>query len=259
MRRDDWWFWGGLLLGVFLIGGEGWAQTVGTARLEVTLKDYNGSGARHWTVVWVTTEAGAFIKTLWRQGPSLGSGQWNSHCSAWYSAKAGSTAFDGYSSATAQSYAGTNSPVILTWNGRGAAGAEVPDGRYKFWVQYAEDSGQGPYTTGGLLWTKGAVGATNTYANQGANFAAMKVVWSPELPPAPPVITSVAREGADLVLSGEGPAGRAVETLFSGDLGVPLGQWALVRTNQVDGAGRFRVVYPMGAGSGAGYFRVRIP
>ena len=54
-----------------------------------------------------------------------------------------------------QDYAGTNSPVILTWNCRDASNNLVADGNYKFWVQYAEDSGQGPYTTSGLLWTKG--------------------------------------------------------------------------------------------------------
>jgi hypothetical protein len=124
------------LLGAILLAGL-WlypvvsAQTDGTARLEATLVDYNGSSAKHWTVVWITTEAGAFIKTLWRQGPSLTATHWNSHCSTWYAAKAGSTAFDGYSSATAANYTGTNSPILLTWNNRDASNALVPDGKFK--------------------------------------------------------------------------------------------------------------------------------
>jgi hypothetical protein len=98
---------------------------------------------------------------------------------------------DGYTSATAQNYSGTNSPVMVTWNCRDANNRLVVDGTYKFWVQYAEDSGQGPYTNGGLLWTKGPVGATNTYSNQGANFANMKVAWTPaSSPPMAPTITS---------------------------------------------------------------------
>ncbi len=65
---------------------------------------------------------------------------------------------DGYTSATASTYTGTNSPVILTWNCRDTNNVLVADGNYKFWVQYAENSGAGPYTTNGLLWTKGSTG-----------------------------------------------------------------------------------------------------
>jgi hypothetical protein len=166
--------------------------TEGSARLEVTLLDYNGSGAKHYTVVWVTTEAGQFIKSLRKQGPSSWtSKQWNDHCRQWNNARAGSMALDGYTSATATTYSGTNSPVICIWDGRDAANQVVPDGKYKFWVQYAEDSGQGPYTTNGLLWTKGQSAATTTYPDQGANFAAMRVTWTPSAPPAvAPSITS---------------------------------------------------------------------
>ena len=98
----------------------------------------------------VTTEAGNFIKTLRKQGPSITSTHWNDHCGVWYAAKGGSTALDGYSSATAADYTGTNSPVIWTWNCRDANTNLVADGTYKFWIQYAENSGQGPYTTNGM-------------------------------------------------------------------------------------------------------------
>ena len=176
----------GVLLGLSMADIR--AQTDGTAALQATLKDYNGSGTRHWTVVWVTTGSGAFIKTLWRQGPSIGSSHWDSHCRTWYAAKNGSTAFDGYSSATAANYSPPNSPVILTWNCRDAANNLVPDGTYKFWVQYAEDSGQGPYTTSGLSWIKSPSGNTQGYPDQGANFAGMSVTWTPAA--IPPSITS---------------------------------------------------------------------
>lgn len=187
------------LFGIFvLVGGlfapTSLAQTDGECRLEVTLLDYNGSGTKHYTVVWVTTGSGTFIKTLRKQGPSKwSSSEWNSHCQAWNNARAGSQLLDGYTSATASNYSGTNSPVICTWNVRGADNQLVPDGTYKFWVQYAENSGQGPYTTSGLSWTKGPDAATKTYASQGANFAGMRVSWVPSPPPpVPPTITSVA-------------------------------------------------------------------
>ena len=176
------------------------AQTAGSAKMEVTILDYTGSsGASHYCVAWVTTEAGAFIKSLRKQGPSSWtSSQWGSHCSTWNTAKASSTVLDGYSSATATSYAGTNSPVILSWNCQDASNNLMPDGNYKFWVQYAEDSGQGPVTTSGLLWTKGTTAATKTYANQGANFANMRVTWSPVVTVAP-TITSAAPTGTATV------------------------------------------------------------
>jgi hypothetical protein len=175
------------------------AQTAGSAKLEATILDYTGSSsASHYAVVWVTTQAGAFVKSLRKQGPSSWtSSEWSSHCSTWNTARAGSTVLDGYSSATATTYTGTNSPIILTWNCRDAGNNLMPDGNYKFWIQYAENSGQGPYTTSGLLWTKGATTATNTYANQGANFANMKVTWSPSA--TPPAITSVALPATGIV------------------------------------------------------------
>jgi hypothetical protein len=192
--------WFAALLGVGWIPFHTLAQTDGSAELRTTLLDYNGSSARHYTVVWVTTGAGTFIKTLWKQGPSnWGSSEWGNHCGTWNTARAGSTAFDGYTSATAQNYTGTNSPVILTWNCRDAANSLMADGSYKFWVQYAENSGQGPYTTSGLLWTKGSTGATNAYPNQSTNFADMRVTWLPAQHPEPPTITSAAPTATGVV------------------------------------------------------------
>jgi hypothetical protein len=186
----------GLFLGwISLFTSTAPAATDGTVRLDTTLLDYNGTGFKHWTVVWVTTEGGQFIKTLRKQGPSsFTTSHWNSHCSAWVTARGGlstNTAFDGYTSATANDYAGTNSPLVIYWNCRDGNNSLVADGNYKFWVQYAEDSGQGPYTTSGLLWTKGPAAATNTYPDQAGNFTNMKVTWVPSgPPPQAPSITS---------------------------------------------------------------------
>lgn len=187
-------------LGCGLIQPEAMAQSSGTVRLEATIAQYSVDGPDHWNVVWVTTAAGAFVKTLRKQGTSYGftSSQWQTHCTAWNTARGGSTGstiVDGYTSATATSYSGTNSPVIVTWNCRDTNNVLVPDGNYRLWVQYVEDDGggQGPYTTSGLLWTKGPSGATNTYANQATDFTGLKVTWTPS-PPATvaPTITSVA-------------------------------------------------------------------
>lgn len=195
---------GAILLGLGLTCDHSLAQTDGMVKLEATISDF-GNGPDHWTVVWVTTESGSFIKTLRKQGPSWTTTHWNSHCSTWWNAKggaAGSTAIDGYSSATATTYSGTNSPVILTWNCRDASNTLMTNGNYKLWLQYAEDCGsvcQGPVTSSGLLWTKGPNAATNTYANAGT-ITSIKVTWMPIAPPTvAPVITSAAPPGIGTV------------------------------------------------------------
>lgn len=187
------------LLAAGLTPARLFAQTDGTVKLEATISD-SGNGPDHWTVAWITTESGAFIKTLRKQGPSSWTlTHWNNHCSTWWAAKGGatgSTALDGYTSATATTYTGTNSPVVLTWNCRDAGNVLMTNGNYKLWIQYAEDCGsvcQGPVTSSGLLWTKGPSGATNTYASVGADITAIKVTWTPAVAPTvAPTITSLA-------------------------------------------------------------------
>lgn len=236
-----------------------WAQTDGEAKLEVTLLDYNGSSTRHYTVVWVTTEAGTFIKTLRKQGPGWTSGEWADHCGVWNTARAGSTVLDGYTSATAQNYSGTNSPVILNWNGRNAANNLMPDGNYKFWVQYAENQGQGPVTTGGLLWTKGSSVQTKTYPNQASNFSDMRVTWTPAAPQSPPEISSVQLSGDDLVLRGTGPANSPFSVQATTDLNGPA--WTSAATGTIDAGGQFQVTLPSALSSGANrqFYRVSVP
>ena len=111
--------WSGVVLaGLTLVATPAFAQVDGGARFEGTILDYNGAGAEHWTVAWVTYENGTFIKTLRKQGPAFTDNHWADHCAVWWNAKGSNNSLDGYSSATAANYSGTNSPVILTWNGR---------------------------------------------------------------------------------------------------------------------------------------------
>lgn len=61
-----------VMLGVGCGSADLHAQADGGAKLEAAILDYTGaSSTKHWTVVWVTTESGAFIKSLRKQGPSL--------------------------------------------------------------------------------------------------------------------------------------------------------------------------------------------
>ncbi len=261
-----------LLLASALATTNSQAQTDGAARLEATILDYTGTTSpNHYTVVWVTTQAGAFIKTLRKQGPSSWTtGEWANHCGTWNTARAGSTALDGYSTATAHNYSTetftgiglfTNSPIILNWNGRDASNNLMPDGNYKFWIQYAENSGQGPVTTSGLLWTKGVAGTTNTYPNQGVNFANMKVIWSPATPPAPPTppeFTGVQIVGNSLVMSGTGPTNGTYTVLIASEMDALAAQWTAIATNTCDANGQFRFTNAISSAVPARFYRLSV-
>lgn len=256
-----------LILGGALPLTNAFAQTDGAAKMTVTINDYTGaSGTAHWTVVWVTTESGEFIKTLWKQGTkyAFNSTQWTTHTPQWNAARGGvngSTVVDGYSSATAANYSGTNSPVILSWNCRDTNNVLVADGNYKFWVQYAEDSGAGPYTTSGLLWTKGAAGATNNYANQGANFTSMQVAWSPSTPAAPatpPNFTTFQVIGNNLVLSGTGPTNGTYAVLSATNANTVTAQWTAIATNAFNSAGQFRFTNAISSGVSGRFYRLQV-
>jgi hypothetical protein len=194
-------------------------STPGGAKLTATINDLGAkSGSSHYTVVWVTKGDNTFVTTLWKQGnSSFTNGNWTNHFTTWNTQRAGSLALpaapDGYTSATATSYAATNpSPpasgiasnaITITWNGKDSGGTVMPDGTYKFWIEYAEDTGAhgtdtGGLTTGGLSWVKGPSAATvnPTHASAvgsptgGLNFTNMSIVWTPST--VAPTITSAA-------------------------------------------------------------------
>jgi large repetitive protein len=216
-----------LTIGLFSPKAFG-AATPGGAKLTATINDMSGSSsAKHYAVVWVTTANTNFITTLWKQGnANFSYSIWTQHFPTWTAQRAGSTALpaapDGYTSATATSYAATDpsppaaglasNPINITWNGKDANGVVVEDGSYKFWIEYAEDFGThgtdtGGLTTGGLTFTKGPASSTVNPANQGTvggpsggnNFTSMSIVWTPAATTVAPSITSGAPSGTGTV------------------------------------------------------------
>jgi len=194
-------------IGTFFPAVAAFAQTTGSVNLKATLSD-TGHGPKHWTVVWVTdATTGDFIRTIRRQGPGYRT-HWADHCDAWFAAVAGianryTVAPDGFTSATATTYSGANNPVNQTWDCTDSSGATIPDGTYKFWIQYAENASQpGPVTTNGLLWTKGPNAATVNPPDQGSEFTNMSIQWTPGTTPPPvtgPEIAVQQPAGSDLV------------------------------------------------------------
>lgn len=234
------------------------AQTDGGATFQGTLQHYYGTSLKHWTVAWVTKEDGTFIKSLRKQGPSWTYSDWPNHCGVWNTARNGSTSLDGYSSATALDYSGTNSPVTWAWDCHDANNNLVPDGNYRFWIQYAENSGQGPYTTNGWLWTKGPNAASYNYPDQGTRITGNSVTWVPVQPPAnPPYILSIRMYQDGVVMSGTGDVNRTYYVLSSADAGTAQ-LWTPIATNTIDASGNFICTNPVTPGSSLQYYRLQM-
>jgi hypothetical protein len=169
--------WCAAALSLGLVCNLSAASTPGTATFNVQLSQDGGNYApKHVVAVWVTTASGTFIKTLRRDGNGW-NGEGTSHLTQWQNAKAGSTVIDGYTGSTITTY----NPFTVTWNGTNASGGLAADGDYKFWVEFTEANAQGPYTAGGITWTKGATVYSNTYPDQ-AYIKNMKVLFTPAVP-----------------------------------------------------------------------------
>jgi hypothetical protein len=260
------------------------ASTPGGAKLTATINDMGaGSGSRHYMVVWITKADNTFITTLWKQGASsFTSGNWTQHFPTWETQRGSSTALpappDGYTSATASSYAATvpsppatglaSNPINITWNGKDANGSVVPDGDYKFWIEYAEDFGThgtdtGGLTTGGLTFTKGPTNFTVNPANRGTvgsptggnNFTSISIVWTPSVPAS---FNSVRFQGPNLVMSGTGPANGVYAVLTSTNADT-AGSWTALVTNSMTAAGTFSYTNTLDLSVSRRYYRLRLP
>ncbi|HYG34047.1 MAG TPA: CARDB domain-containing protein, partial [Clostridia bacterium] len=64
------------------------------------------------------------------------------------------------------------------WDCRDVNNVLVPDGTYKFYVEFTDRNGQGWYTTNGLPFVKGAAPVTNTYPDL-QYIKGMTVIYSP--------------------------------------------------------------------------------
>jgi hypothetical protein len=109
-----------------------------------------------------------------------------------------------------------------------------------------------------LLWTKGATPATNSYANQGANFSGMTVTWTPIVPLTPPSFTAMQVEGSDLIMSGTGPANGSYAVLIAADANAAVAQWTSIATNTFDGAGNFRFTNTISSDVPARFYRLKV-
>lgn len=146
------------------------AQTDGNATFRVSTKTANGQYApRHVLAIWVTDSQTNFVKTLKRMAATR-----IQYLRQWGPVSR-SNVVDGITGATLNAH----QTHTVTWNCRDTNGVVVPDGVYRFWVEFTEANAQGPWThTNVISFTKGASGATSTPPVL-ANFTNMQVVYAP--------------------------------------------------------------------------------
>ena len=160
------------MLGVGYIQIVSAATTDGTASFGVTFVDPPGNFSARVDAFWITDSANKFIKNLRKDAASE-----QAYLSYWASVRANATVatVDGYTGATISTW----TPVTVTWNCRDTNNVVMPDGTYKFWVEFTDHNGAGWYTTNGISFVKGPTGVTNTYPNAGPYLTAMSVVYKP--------------------------------------------------------------------------------
>ncbi|MEZ4402357.1 MAG: DUF2271 domain-containing protein [Kofleriaceae bacterium] len=155
-----------ILVSVFalLVGG---AASIPSAAaqpsLEVTFKTtaHGGNYApRNIVAVWVEDGAGAFVKTIGRWAATR-----KSHLVAW-TAKAGGADADAVSGATRPDH---TPPLMITWDLKNRAGAEIPDGTYTIRMELADSNATtaGQNDQGTFTFTKSATPSTQTGLTSG--------------------------------------------------------------------------------------------
>jgi hypothetical protein len=111
---------------------------IGAQTLTVTCK--NGTGAKIAAVMWITDSANGIQNSfaLWDKKDQ-------SHLKKWVSVRPNTT-IDGTTGATPSSGA----TITGTWNCKGATGAFVPKGTYKFWIEVCVDGPTPQHAVGSI-------------------------------------------------------------------------------------------------------------
>jgi hypothetical protein len=146
------------------------AQTDGQVTFRVTTQTANGNYApSHVLAIWVTDAQTNFVKTLKRQAASR-----IRYLTKWGPISR-SNVVDGITGATLNSH----QTHTLTWNLRNTSRALVPDGTYRFYVEFTENNASGPWTSTNVIsFYKGTTGVTSSPPNQ-TYFRSMLITYVP--------------------------------------------------------------------------------
>lgn len=155
----------------------GFSQTPGTATFRVATVTANGNYApRHVLAIWVTDSQTNFIKTLKRQAANR-----SQYLYQWHTRSGTYTNVDGVTGATLTSH----QTHTVSWDCRNTNGVVMPDGQYRFYVEFTEANAQGPWTaTNWVGFTKSSAFVTSNIPNL-PNFTSLQIVFTPQaIPPA---------------------------------------------------------------------------
>ena len=146
-------------------------QTTGTLSYKITTSDVGGGkySPKYVFVVWVTDNAGAFVKTLYYIGSQKSD-------LVTYFATPGINQTNAVTGATF-----TTSPqnLTITWDAKNSSNAVVTDGTYKVRVEQTntDKPTQGPLYT--FSFNKSATAITNTTLTDQSPFINMSYTWTP--------------------------------------------------------------------------------
>lgn len=145
------------------------SQAVGQLTFSVQTSNAGGGYApKNIVAVWIETNSGTFVKTLYAY-----TGQWKTHLNTWQASSNYNTT-DAITGATYSSHTTRN----YTWDGQNTSGAAVADGTYKLRIELTDKNGTGNYTT--YSFVKSTAPQTITPANV-SSFSNVTIIWTPDL------------------------------------------------------------------------------
>src|ERR1035437_40625 len=270
-----------LFAGVLLGSKDAKSQTAGVMTFSVNLTPHNGqystnnnNGQNHYTVIWVQTASGNFVKTLYRDQLAPGKDVWE-HCQVWVASNTTlpyGNAVDAVTSATLTSYA---APVTATWNGSDTTNPSpfklLPDGNYRLFIETAWTATYIMYAgrdTASFAFTKGPSVATTTFPSV-TNFSGASVTWTPTAitntvtTSAVDPTTYAAGASVSVPFTLAGAATLYANNIWTAQLSDAAGSFTnpvaigTVATPTVAGTGTVSATIPSGTPNGTGY-RIRV-
>ncbi|GAB1468739.1 hypothetical protein MASR2M64_14900 [Candidatus Cloacimonadota bacterium] len=148
-------------------------MTDGSATFNVRTATYNGQYApKNAGVIWITNSQNQFVKTV-----KIWASSYRSALVRWISSSGQNT-----NGAITSASINTHQLHNITWNGTNAQGVAVPDGDYKFNVEFAEhnanSSNMGKFKQ--VTFTKGSTPVNLTLTDE-TYFKNMSLTWVPTI------------------------------------------------------------------------------
>ncbi len=144
-------------------------KTPGGLAVQFTTSTYKGEYAPdHVLAVWVESNSGTFVKTLY-----VKAAQRKQHLTNWLKSTSSGNTTDAVTGATLSSHGAIN----CNWNGTDTSGAVVGNGNYKVCVEYTESSATGKYAS--FTFNKDLAASTANPSTT-AGISGITITWTPK-------------------------------------------------------------------------------